>query len=261
MRATPIHPEGGRYAAPLLFLPGLWSRPRSFDLLAGYLAHRGWAGWLLDVGEVRGGVAARIDAVVAHAGTLASPPVLIGHDLGALIALAASRRRRDVAACLVMLAPLVPGETPVAGLLWRWNAIAALLLGRDVPPPSAAQASAIWGQRPPAGLLTPERADVVLDVARARVTAEPARVPALCVGGAADPLLPPAAARGFAARMGADHREVAAAAHFAHVGARWRTLADVVHRWLVTRLGEPLLETYADAMAERDADDDEPTKT
>jgi len=30
----------------------------------------------------------------------------------------------------------------------------------------------------------------------------------------------------------------------------------LVHRWLVQRLGEPLLETYAEAMAKREADDD-----
>jgi len=49
---------------------------------------------------------------------------------------------------------------------------------------------------------------------------------------------------------------VEGAGHWPHVGPTWAALVNLVHRWLIQRLGAPLLEQYADAMAERDADDD-----
>jgi pimeloyl-ACP methyl ester carboxylesterase len=254
MRATPVHPEGGRYAAPLVFLPGLWTPARSCAPLAAYLAHRGWAGWLVDLADVRGGIAARADAVAAHLATLPGTPVLVGHDAGALVVLGVARRTATTACVLV--SPLVP-EAPLVRLVWRRDALVALLRGRPVPPPPASRAADLWGDAPAAGL-QPEAAEVVLDVVRRRVPAPapPAPTPALCIAGAGDPLLPPAAARAFAARIGADHREVAAGGHWPHLGPRARALGDVVHRWLVTALGEAVLEGYADAMAERDGDDE-----
>ena len=58
---------------------------------------------------------------------------------------------------------------------------------------------------------------------------------------------------GLADALGAEHTEIAGAAHWPIVAPSWRPTADAVHRWLVRRLGEPLLELYGEMMAERDA--------
>jgi hypothetical protein len=86
----------------------------------------------------------------------------------------------------------------------------------------------------------------------------PARadVPALVVAAADDPLLPAAAVRMLVAALDADEERFVGATRSPLVGPTWRTPVDAVHRWLVRRLGEPLLELYPEAMADRDADEE-----
>src|SRR6266516_2952258 len=71
-----------------------------------------------------------------------------------------------------------------------------------------------------------------------------------------------AAARGPAAEalarsLGAELRVLEGARHWVLAGAGWQPAVALVHRWLVQRLGEPLLETYAEALADREPSDDE----
>jgi len=47
------------------------------------------------------------------------------------------------------------------------------------------------------------------------------------------------------------------AGHWLLGDAGWQPAVSLVHRWLVQRLGEPLLETYAEAQADREPSDDE----
>jgi hypothetical protein len=67
-----------------------------------------------------------------------------------------------------------------------------------------------------------------------------------------------AAAEEFARTTGAELQVVHGAGHSLVAGPRWQEIAALVHRWLVQRLGESLLEFHAEAMAERDAEDDPP---
>ena len=116
LTATPVHPEGPRYAAPIVYLAGLWVSPVVWRPVATYLAHRGWEGRLLDTRGVRGGIAARADAVAADLAKRAVEPVLVGHDAGAMVALAVAAKVPVRA--LVLAAPLVPGRrerTPSPG--------------------------------------------------------------------------------------------------------------------------------------------------
>src|SRR5205823_5876929 len=76
------------------------------------------------------------------------------------------------------------------------------------------------------------------------------KVPTLLVVGDRDPLLPLPAARALAATVSAEEAVVTGAGHWPHVGPTCSALVNLVHRWLIQRLGEPLLEQYADAMAE-----------
>jgi pimeloyl-ACP methyl ester carboxylesterase len=249
LRATPVHAESARYAAPLLYLPELWAPAEVWLPAATFFGHRGWEGELLELRGI-GGLETRAAAVVDHASRLPRPPVVIGHGAGALVALAASRRGATAAA--VLIAPLVPGSPPVRGLTRRWEALLALALGRAVPPPQPAAARRLFGEVP-AGLDV-EAARAVLDIVRGRrPTAAGLDVPTLVVAGERDPLLAPAAAAGLAASLAADVIEIPGAGHWPILAPAWQRTVTVVHRWLVQRLGEPLLDLYADAMAERDA--------
>ena len=78
---------------------------------------------------------------------------------------------------------------------------------------------------------------------------------ALVIAGSADPLLPPEAAVGLASTLGAEREEIPGAGHWPMLQPGWRATAAIVHRWLVRRLGEPLLDFYAEAMAERESDE------
>src|SRR4029077_11348142 len=97
-----------------------------------------------------------------------------------------------------------------------------------------------------------------LDAVRGEPPARrPVPVPALVVAGDRDPLLPVPAAAALAASLAADHVVVPGAAHWPILAPAWQRTVAEVHRWLVRRLGESLLDFYAEAMAERDTDADD----
>lgn len=253
LTVEPVHAEGARYTASLVFLPGLWAGPEPWRPMAGYLAHRGWEGMLVDLRGIQGGLAARAAAVAELAATLPAPPVLVGHDAGALVALLAMVRGPALAA--VLLDPLVPGSGPIRRLVSAPRTLLPLLLGRPVPPPDGgvlAAASALAGARRG---LAPEPAAVVRETMR-RSRVSRAHHPVLILGGDRDPLLPLPTLQAFAATLGAETRVLEGEGHWPQAGTGWQRLVPVVHRWLVQRLGAPLLERYAEAMAERDADSD-----
>ncbi len=254
LEVTPIRAESPRYGASLLFLPELWAPARVWLPMASFLGHRGWEGQLVELRQA-GGLAERVAGVVELARSLPTPPALVGHGAGAMVALEAARVGPAVAAVLV--APLDPGSAPIRVLTRRWEAIAALLLGRQMSPPGAAA----FGN-PPATVATQldaETTRAVLDVVRGRpLAAVGPRPPVLVAGGARDPLLPEDAAAALAARLMAEHLVIPGAAHWPLVESGWQGTVDLLHRWLVRRLGEPLLEFHAEAMAERDAGRDDP---
>jgi pimeloyl-ACP methyl ester carboxylesterase len=257
LASTTLHPEGARYSAPLLFLPGLWADPATWRPVASYLAHRGWSGTTVDLRGVRGGMRGRARAVVDFVAALPSPPVLVGHDAGALVALASARS--IAAPALVLVAPLVPGTPPTHAFTWSWTLVWATLRRRAAEPPHGTTADAVFADLPPAhrAQLAADDATLVAEIARGRRFDRPvAPPPILLLAGERDPLLPPPDVSRVATELGAETRVIPGAGHWPLVGPGWQTCVDETHRWLVRRLGEPLLDGYADAMAERDAIDD-----
>ena len=168
---------------------------------------------------------------------------------------------RAPAAAVVLLAPVVPGSAPARALAMRPATVVPLLLGRAVPPPTLAAAAPLCGELPPplrsavVSALAPDSARVVRDVVRPRLAPSPvAGVPTLVVAGDRDPFLPAPAAAALARTIGAQHEALDGAGHWLLAGPAWQRCVGLVHRWLVQRLGEPLLERYAEATAERDED-------
>lgn len=255
LRATPVHAESARYRTSLLFLPDLWAPAEVWLPVATFLGHRGWEGQLVEL-RGAGDLPARATALAALAGRLSDAPVLIGHGAGALVALEAARRT-GVAAAVVAVAPLVPGSAPVQALTRRWEAIFALVRGGPIPPPRDDHARRVFGEVP-AGL-DAETARAVLDVVRGRPPAAGGLgIPTLVVAGERDPLLRPESATALASALAADCEVIGGAAHWPMLAGSWQRTVAVVHRWLVRRLGESVLEFYAEAMAEREAGADEP---
>src|SRR5947208_1340178 len=193
LSADIVRPESARYTTSLLCIPGLWAGPDVWRAFAAYLAHRGWESNLLDVRALDAGVAERAAAVAAHAAALPTPPVLLGHDLGSLVALAAAARTRTAA--VVLLAPLVPGSAPARALALRPGTFLQLLLARPVPPPGVRAAAPLCGElaaplgRAVVASLAPESPRVLREVVRPRTPpAAVAGVPALAGARGGKPL-------------------------------------------------------------------------
>src|SRR6059058_3468513 len=136
-----------------------------------------------------------------------------------------------------------------------------LLLARPVPPPGVRAAAPLCGElaaplcRAVVASLAPESPRVLREVVRPRTPpAAVAGVPALVVTGDRDPLLPAPAAAAFARALGAEHQSLDGAGHWLFAGPAWQRGVGLVHRWIIQRLGEPLLERYAEAMTEREED-------
>jgi predicted alpha/beta hydrolase family esterase len=242
-----VPPEGGRYATSLVFVPGLWTPAAALRGLASFLGHRGWEGRILELVR-QGGLRARVDVVLAAMRATTSPPVLVGHGAGSIVALEASRQTAPGA--LALLCPTLPGSPASQALTRRWEALSALALGRDVPPPAAGSAGRIYGPTAAPALESDTR-EAVLDVVRGRLPLRPvAGIPTLVVSSPDDPLLGPESAVRLATTLAATHRTLPGG-HWTVTGPRWKEAVGVLHRWLVQSLGESLLELYEEAMADR----------
>jgi pimeloyl-ACP methyl ester carboxylesterase len=256
-----LHAEGGRYAASIVCIPGLWAGPAVWRGFASYLGHRGWECHLLDLRPVRGGIVARAAAVGEYVGSLATPAILVGHDAGALVAHGVASRQPT--AGVVMLAPLATASRGARRLVSTPRRVLSLIVGGPVSPPVGAVAAAWIDVAEPtrsqvvAGLALEDAASV-RDVAWGRVLPpRPAGdAPVLLLAGERDAVLPLGAAEALARDVGAELRVLEGIGHWPLAGSGWQTTVGIVHRWLVQRLGAALLDLYEEAMAERDADDD-----
>lgn len=248
--SIPLRAESPRYSASLLFLPDLWAPARLWLPMAGFLGHRGWEGELLEL-RGAGGLAERSAVLAERIQGLPRPPVLIGHGAGGVVALDVARGGGVTA--VVLVAPLWPGSVPCRQLATRWEAVTAIARGRAVPPPRGERARALFGEVP--ADLDAEAARAVLDMVRGSSALPRLQVPVLVVAGEHDPLLPRAAGAALAEMVGAEHAEVPGAGHWPLLPPSWRHSVGLVHRWLIRRLGAPLLELYAEAMADRERDD------
>ncbi len=76
------------------------------------------------------------------------------------------------------------------------------------------------------------------------------------LAGDRDPLLSAAEAMTIGATVDGEVQRLAPAGHWLPCAPGWQQHVGAVHRWLVQRLGEPVLEFYAEAMADRDDDAD-----
>ncbi|MBI1814921.1 MAG: alpha/beta fold hydrolase [Deltaproteobacteria bacterium] len=241
--------ESPKFTAPLLLLHGLWHTAAVWRRWSGFLAHRGWACYALNWRDCDGAAAAsslleierEIRRVIA---ALPAQPVVIGHDVGALLAL----RTATIARAAVALAPIVPrpfSDTP-ARLLRP-----ALGFGRTIRAPRGARGRAYFGE--PLDADTRESVVLLRTLVRDAIDIAPTATPTLVVAGSADAFVAQADVARLAQHVGAVLQMDPDAGHALHVERGWERRVGDVHRWIVQTLGDPLLALREESQETDDA--------
>jgi pimeloyl-ACP methyl ester carboxylesterase len=232
-----VQPESARFTASLLFVHGLWSDAAVWRRPMGYFAHRGWQCHALNLHTAlddASSAAACAESIASLCRSLQPPPILIGHDAGALLALSCSD---PPPVAIVAIAPLVPqaqrrlSAAPAREWPQRW----AAWRGRAVPPPRDVMA---WFGRPQAPHQAGESAAFLAAVDR--LVPRPPTVPSLFVIPDDDAVAAPAEQAEMARRLGAETLCLPGG-HGLPIADGWETCVAMVHRWLVQRLGASLL--------------------
>jgi alpha-beta hydrolase superfamily lysophospholipase len=234
-------PESEKFTAEMVLVHGLWERAPAWRRFAGYLAHRGWHCIALERRAGTGEAAAHAADLRAAIATLDAAPVVVGHDLGANLAL----RCADGARAVIALAPLV-GPPLAAG-------------------PTALQHAGSWlARRRGAAVRAPRRAwrgaypnrDITEPAALVRQVLEgqpplgdaPRTVPRAVFAMEHDEVVAASALQALARHLGAEFQTAPGVGHAVLSAPAWETTVAAVHRWIVQRLGVDLLALYEDAM-------------
>ena len=259
-------PERDKYKSPLILIHGAWSSSTCWMPWATHFANLGWECRAVNLrgrfGDDAGGDLKRltfedcVNDVKEVVRAVSFPPVVVAHDLGALIALKALEA--ETASALILLAPLPPQnvmpDLPRPLKLLRLKYRPLLFLRR----PFRIEASdfrRLWIESPSrdaagADCLVAEAPALINEFFARRAEVAPARCPTLVAAATADAIAPVAALRDFAGRLGAEFREVA--------GGHWligeedgqETTRDL-HRWIVQKAGAEILrEELAPAAAQ-----------
>jgi len=242
--------EAPKFTAPMLLVHGLWCTAAVWRRFMGYLAHRGWMSHALTlrghavdagrdgIGRVR--FADYLEDVHRVVAACDAPPVVVGHDLGGLLALNCGPQEVRAAVALAPLVPQAIGATANPTLV-RFGARLAMWRSRALPAPKGRLGMDCFGPGAPGGT-TQDSGCVAAELMRNEVPAPVGtRVPTLIVGGTRDVISPPDAARRLAQHVGATAQLADGASHAMPWEPGWEQRVSEVHRWVVQLLGEELL--------------------
>jgi pimeloyl-ACP methyl ester carboxylesterase len=215
-----------------------------------YLAHRGWtchainlrghgdAGGRQHIATLR--IADYLSDVERVIALCEAAPIVVGHDLGGLLALACSPA---AAPAVVALAPLVPraiGGAPHP-VLGGWRVRLASWQLRPLPPPRGAVGAEYFARAAPGGVAadSPQVAHELNDETF-ELQASGGR-PTLVMAGDGDKFCPPHSVERLARHVGAQFHTMEGAQHAMPWEVGWERCAAATHRWVIRALGEPLL--------------------
>ena len=243
--------ETPKFTAPLLLVHGLWCTASVWKPFMGYFAHRGWACVAIHLRGRAGtsplesrepgaiGFADHLNDLRDVVAACTAPPVLIGHDVGALLSLCLETTvvRAVVAITPLLSPPDLPGRQPAIS---SWRSRLAMRLQRPVPPPHRKLAADYFGGRPPGGAVS-ESPRLVDDLRGRQWHPVAGPLPRLLLAGTADRFCPPSAAAAIASRLPATLEVIPNAMHPMPWASGWEHRVAQIHRWLIQSLGEPLL--------------------
>ena len=241
LRAEVTGPESERFTAPLVLVHGLWARAAVWRRFAGYLAHRGWRCIALERRAEVSDIAAHAADLRAAIAALDAPPVVIGHDLGALLALYCA----DAARAVIGVAPLVgqpiaapaPAlrhagtwlarlrRTPLRAPRGRWR---SAFPDRDAVEP-ATLVHQLLSEVPPLATTASARPCALFAMRDDEVTSA-------------------AAAQALAKDVGAELHAIPVTGHAVLVAPGWEECVAAAHRWIIQRLGVDLLALYEESI-------------
>ena len=145
--------ESQRFASSLLLIHGLWTGSWLWTRFAGYLGHRGWESWAIDMpgraGQAprEGSGLIRVDDLVAQcvavAHAMPAAPVVVAHDAGAAVALQVASQIN--AAAVVLMAPALPGSGALRVALGSLRRAVSAIFGRPLTPPTGPAAAPFFG--------------------------------------------------------------------------------------------------------------------
>lgn len=237
--------ESPKFTAPLLLLHGLWCTAEVWRRWTGFLAHRGWTCHAVAMRSDAGAPAdwaeyqQRVANVIV---TFEVTPVVIGHDLGGLLALRAAPRARAV----VALAPHLPRSL-------RGKPATDLIATPGLPFRLWQRSLALPRRRRRQVLGDPQlqRVSEPLTLIRSLMqddrTIDPTSTPTLLVIGGRDPFVARASVEQVAKQIGAAILIAETAGHALPVEPGWEQRVNDVHRWLIKTLGDPLLALREDS--------------
>jgi predicted alpha/beta hydrolase family esterase len=234
-------PVSEKFTAPMLLLHGLWERAPAWRRFAGYLAHRGWHCIALERRAGAGEVAVHVADLRAAIATLDAAPVIVGHDLGANLALSCA----DVARAAIALAPLVgPPLTPPPAALQHAGTWLARRRGAPLRAPRGdwRRAYPIREYAEPAALVRQ-----VLD-GNPPLGAAQSPAPRAVLAMENDVVVTASAVQALARHVGAEFQTARGVGHAVLSSPAWEATVAAVHRWIVQRLGVDLLALYEEAM-------------
>lgn len=253
-------PESGKFKAPLLLVHGLWSASWCWHRWATHFCNLGWECLAINL---RGRFGQNpfedlrrlnFDDCVEDLKTVvksaAFPPVVVGLNLGAAVAVKAAETIKAAALVLVSPAPLRNVDAPRsrAQRLLRLKYLPLIYLRRPfridkkdftayflTGLPKGLQQQIFQRTVPDSSFLARE-----FFAPSASLDRDSLNCPILTLAGQADQISPPAATRDIALWLGADCQEYAAQGHWLLEQDSEAIVRDI-HRWLVQKLGDEIL--------------------
>jgi len=189
-----------------------------------------------------------VDDLIQFISYFPSPPVVIAHDVEALVALKTVNVKSLSA--LILAAPTIPQNVQVTRShtlrLLRLEYLPLIFLGRPFRPeekdlrkslaplPESVRAKI-------ASEIVPESQHMVSELFSCRVQIDASRVecPTFILAGGQDAIIPPTPSRLFARWLGSEYREYPDQGHWI-IELDGEPLVEEIHRWLVQKLGKQI---------------------
>jgi pimeloyl-ACP methyl ester carboxylesterase len=259
LRADFVPPENQKLKPAVVMVHSVSSSSAHFGAWTNHFANLGWEAWavnlrgragLEDAGELARLSFSDCENDLAKAiGSLPFPPVLLGHGLGARLALSVAEREH--VAALVLLSPHVSASRMSAAALRlpRIKYFWLLLLRRPFSLQEKDFRELFLAAVPPtrqAEILkhvVPESAYLMKDFfyPPEEVGLHKPRCPVIVIGGNKDRIAPALTLAEVAKKLGADLVEYPDHGHWLIGEPKGEVFVRDIHRWLIQKLGEQIL--------------------